>query len=186
MRTKSALFVFVLWFSVGCGVMNNPSSDKEGVEDALTNDTEIFFEVSKIDGGSIRDISIAELESYKIFETSALTELFLTDLNTSSQTLASGDSAIVQTWIKNIHDANMSYQTENFLFYPILRDEDCGRKGSIKSNDANLTITIQSTTTECDTASVYHVLMYKVDKDIENIVINIFDEENVTITNSGH
>ncbi len=186
MRAKSAIFVFVLWFSVGCGVMNNPSSDKNTVDDTITNDTENFFEVSKISGESIGDMSINELTSYKIFENTENTELFLTDLNSTSQALASGDYSIIQAWIQNIYDANISYQTENFLFYPILRDEDCGRKESIKSNDKNLTITIQATTTECDAASVYHVLMYKVDKKIENIGINVFDEENVSIINSAH
>ena len=145
MRAKIGIFLSVLLFIVGCGVMNNPNNNKEAVEDGGFDAAmaKISFEVSKIASDSlIGDMNIGELDSYRIFETSAFTEQFLTDLNSTVQTLASGDLATVESWIKSIEDAHISYQENNLLFYPILQDEDCGRKDSVAIEDKNATITI--------------------------------------------
>ncbi len=187
MRAKIAIFLSVLLFIVGCGVMNNPDNNKESVEDGgFDAAAKISLEVSKVGSDSlIGDMSISELDSYRIFETSAFEEQFLTDLNSTAQTLESGDLATVEGWIKSIDDANISYQENNFFFYPIFQDEDCGRKDSVMVEDKNATITLEATREQCDTAHVYHVLMYKVDKSIENILINAFGEATVTISNSA-
>ena len=195
MRAKIAIFLSVLLFIVGCGVMNNPDDEKRIEDDALTN-AEALVKVSKINTDSLivadenrifvdgmGDMSLDALTSYRIFETSDSTQLFLTELNSTAQTLASGDLATVESWIKNIKDANINYQEKNLLFYPILQSEDCGLKESVTINDNNATITIQNSRNQCDTAFIYHVLLYEVDKSIENISVKAFNNEPITIQN---
>ena len=184
MIVKNIIFLFAL-FLAGCGVMNNPDDDQGTAESIFDDASNLSEEVSMITSASIGEMNIPELDSYRIFETSALTELFLTDLNDSAQTLASGDSAIVKEWIKNINDADINYQNNNFLFYPILQNEDCGSEERVTINDKNATITISASSQACDAASVYHVLMYKVDKSIENIMIQAFGEGTIIISNSA-
>ena len=185
MRAKIGIFLSVLLFIVGCGVMNNPDNNKEAVEDGGFDAAmaKISLEVSKIASDSLIGVDIKELDSYRIFETSDSTQLFLTELNSTAQTLASGDLATVESWIKNIKDANINYQEKNLLFYPILQSEDCGLKESVTINDNNATITMQNSRNQCDTAFIYHVLLYEVDKSIKNITIRAFDKGTITVQN---
>jgi hypothetical protein len=187
MSVKNIIFLFGLLLA-GCGVMNNPDNSKAAVEDGgFDGAANLTLEISKISTDSlVGNMSIVELDSYRIFETLVSTEQFLIDLNSSTQTLADGDLITVESWINNVNKANINYQEENFLFYPILQNEDCGRKDSVEVDDKNATIIIEATTEQCDTAFVYHVLMYKVDKNIENILIKAFDEGNVTILNQAN
>ena len=195
MRAKIAIFLSILLFIVGCGVMNNPNDEKR-VEDGAFTNAEALAKVLKINTDSLTvadenrifvdgmgDMSLETLTSYRIFETSDSTQLFLTELNSTAQTLASGDLATVESWIKNIKDANINYQEKNLLFYPILQSEDCGLKESVTINDNNVTITIQNSRNQCDTAFIYHVLLYKVDKSIENISVKAFNNGLISIQN---
>ena len=194
MNAKVVIFFSILFLFVGCGVMNNPEEEKRTEDGAFTSANSL--KVSKINTKSLTitdknrifvdsmgDMSIDALSSYRILETSDSAQLFLTELNSTAQTLASGDLATVNSWIKNIKDANINYQEKNLLFYPISQNEDCGLKESVTINDNNAIITIQNSKNQCDTAFIYHVLLYKVDKSIENISVKAFNNEPITIQN---
>lgn len=195
MIVKSFIFLSCLLGIVGCGVMSDPAPDKS-IEDGTAVNAEIFSTVSKINTKSllvteenrvfvdaIGNMNIDALTSYRIFETSTSAALFLTDLNDSAQTLASGDLATVEGWIKNIKGTNIDYQTKNLLFYPILQSSDCGLKERVSIKENNATIIVENSRDACDAVLVYHVLMYEVDKSIENIKVVAFDEVAITVAN---
>lgn len=178
MRVKIGIFLFVLLFIVGCGVMNNPKSDKLP-EDGIVNDAGVFLEVSKIDSTALlgsNDIEI--LNNYKIFETKQEADIFLNDLNSSY-----GNIPVVQNWITNIQNKHIEYTSSNLLFYPILQSSNCGRKDNLTIADSNVTIKISSSLEDCATTFAYHVLIYQVPKSIKNITIKAYEDSSVTILN---
>jgi len=189
MKIKIVTFLYIIFFIIGCGVMNNP--DSNGVpKGSIDIGDESFLIVSKIytDSLIVSDlnrefITTQENNSYRLFESLVQTEEFLTDLNSSSQTLISEDLDIVQSWIKSIEGANINYDKKNLLFYPILQNQNCGIKNSTHVDENSVTILIENSRNECDDASVYHVLLYEVDKSIENIKIKAFDNNEVIIFN---
>jgi len=195
MKAKVIIFFSILFLFIGCGVMNNPEKEKEEsrIGDGVFTSAN-SLKVSKINTKSLTitdknrifvdsmgDMSIDSLSSYRILKTSDSTQLFLTELNSTAQTLASGDLATVDSWIKNIKDANINYQEKNLLFYPISQNEDCGLKENVTINDNNAIITIQNSKDQCDMAFIYHVLLYKVDKSIENISVKAFNNGVISI-----
>ena len=180
---------------IGCGVMSNPSNEKR-IDDGIPEFTEVVSRISKIDMESLTvtdtnsvfvdgvgSMRISGLNAYKIFDTLESTQQFVSELNTSAQNLNDKDLITVESWIKNIKDANINYHTKNLLFYPLLQSEDCGLKESTTIRDNNVTILVQDSKDVCENVFVYHVLLYEVDKSIENIIVKEFSQMPITIAN---
>ena len=178
MKLINIVFFSVLLFW-GCGVMNNPKSKNPQEDDASMKNEVTFTAVSKIDSKPLLGSNNIEiLNNYKIFETKEDADIFLADLNSSY-----GDIPVVHEWITNIENAHISYSTENLLFYPILQSSYCGRKDSIDIKGSDVTIALSRTLEDCDQTFVYHVLIYQIPKDIQNITIKAFKKAPVTILN---
>ncbi len=182
------IFLTTLLFVVGCGVMNNPDTNSEifkGDDGSVSNEAGTMIS-AKID---VNNLVLTDqnrqftdrYNSYRVFESLVSTNLFLSDLNDSAQTLTSEDMAIVNGWIDSIKSANINYQEKNLLFYPIMQDEDCGIKTNIDVSDHNATITLKKSKTVCKKTTIYYPLLYVLDKSIENITIVPFDEDVVKV-----
>jgi len=191
MLVKSSIFLTIFLVIIGCGVMNNPNQYDgagESVEDA--SQKLIISKVSKIPTKSLKltninknDITattIDELKTYQLLQTKEDSKLFLDDLNSSAE-LSNMDKSIVQSWITNIQDADIEYQKTNLLFYPIYQDMDCGIKDEIFISDKNATIAVKPNYVDCNSTHVYHLLLYKIDKSIETIIVKAFSDKDVVI-----
>lgn len=55
--------------------------------------------------------SMLDIGSYKIFETIASQDQFLTDLNNAAQTLENLDLSTIQSWIKNVKAFSLGLQS---------------------------------------------------------------------------
>jgi hypothetical protein len=149
---------------LGCGVMSNPD---EG--DAATDGSE----------GAVANIE------FKSSLASSLYHLVLDEAYPSYKILTSKDDQnILLTQVNTTLSTPINYTLSNLLAYPITMQEGCAITESIHSDANKTTITIETNETACSQNPTNYLLFYKIDKTIESIMIDKFDEENVTILNT--
>jgi hypothetical protein len=192
MNIKNIILIFTLFFILGCGVMNNPEDNSKKAEiDNAPVMADTSWEVVKIKSEALiisNDNSdfVNNHATYRVFETFDAASLFLTDLNSSAQTLSDEDYKLVKSWIKNIKDQNIDYVNKNLLFYPIQTNDECGIRDNIIIQGTNAAIELQTTKLQCESIQMYYALFFSISKEIENVKFKIFDKEEVTVLNSAN
>ena len=161
MLVKNVIFFTTLWLFIGCGVMNNPKQETPNT--AHDGDAAIAGgELKNALVGSVYHFTLDEAyPSYKILTSPNEQTILFPELNVT-----------------------IDYPQNNLLAYPITMQEGCAIHESIITDANHSTITIQADETNCTQTPTNYLLFYNIAKTIETIMIDKFDEENVTILNS--
>jgi hypothetical protein len=163
MLTKNVLFLSIISLFFGCGVMSNPS---DGDADTSASENTVAGALKSSLASSLYHLVLDDAyPSYKILTSQDDQNILLTELNTTLLT-------------------PINYTLSNLLAYPITMQEGCAITESIHSDANNTTITIQTDETACSQNPTNYLLFYKIDKTIGSIMIDKFDEENVSILNT--
>ena len=184
MIVKSIVFVSCFLGMIGCGVMSDPKDEeKKSVEIAdgtlMLSDGNISFLFSGW------DVGITELTTFKVFEAKDKAEAFLSELNTTAQTLEEKERMGIEEWVERIVASDINYHDKNLLFYPLFQSLDCGIKKHISTENNTAVITVEALSETCEDIPLYHILVYSIDKSIQDISIQAFEQSTVTFPNKA-
>ena len=161
---KTVLFLFA-FFAIGCGVMNTPNEEAEGVPAGDANLVNETLLISKIFDGDFYEIDVASRFgfSYKVLDSNLSLNNFSDELNSVTP------DAKLALWDNKMLNANVDFKKDNILIYTFV-SKDCYYEDSVLGSEIKISSTKQSCDNSKDISFVY---VYKVSKEIKQIRVRV-------------